>query len=390
MPSFLGHTFYSKFNFLCSVRQDPRDLSVRTQSILSELEHAISTRSGETGDILRKVTDLFLVNVGRYSSDQLDIYDGVFSKLVDRIEVVARAELARRFATISGAPRNTIHSLALDDDIIVAEPVLAQSSDLDDEILVRCAATKGQAHLLAIATRKTVSEKVSHQLVKNGGEQVLGTLAKNLGAKFSDKGLKLLVKKSVGVDWLAEAVGLRDDISEVHFRKLISKASKHVAQRLKAANPKHAAMIDAFLGTADNQDVKREITSGKERHAANHVSHPSSKSKEITEDVIKDLADAKEVDKVIDAIAHLSGLPVRQVEALIMDTWSGPVACLLKAVGFRLATLNAVYCMRRPNGEPPGDDLHEAKLEFLKISRYTADRVIRFYKVRQLDTRSMN
>ena len=363
---------------------------MHTKSILSELEHAISTRSGETGAILRQVTDLFLVNVGRYSPGQLDIYDDVFSKLVEKIEVSARAELAQRLAIVSGAPLNTIHSLALDDEITVAEPVLSQSSDLDDEILVRCATTKGQGHLLAIATRQTLSEKVSHQLVKNGEKQVLGTLAKNLGAKFSNQGFKLLVKKSAGVDWLSEAVGLRDDIPEDHFRKLISKASKSVAQRLKAANPKHASIIDALLGTTDNQGVQKEVTSHKDGRAAKRAAHPVGKSEEFTEDAIKDFADVKEVDRVIDAIAYLSGLPIREIETLIMSTWSGPVACLLKALGFRLTTLNAIYCMRLPHGEAPGADLHETKMEFLRISRYTAERIIRFYKVRQLDPRSAN
>ena len=119
---------------------------MHSNSMLSELEHAIKSRSGETGAILHQITDFFLVNVGKYSVDQLDVYDDVFSKLVEKIEVSARAELARRLAPIDGAPPNTIRSLALDDDIEVAEPVLAQSINLDDDTLVRCVATKRQGH----------------------------------------------------------------------------------------------------------------------------------------------------------------------------------------------------------------------------------------------------
>ena len=115
-----------------------------SRSILSELEDAISTRSGQTSAILRQVTDLFLVNVGRYSEDQLEAFTTTFSleALVETIEVTARAELSHGLAAISGAPMNTIRSLALDDDISVAEPVLAQSRDLDDAFLAQCAATK--------------------------------------------------------------------------------------------------------------------------------------------------------------------------------------------------------------------------------------------------------
>ena len=94
-------------------------------------------RSGQTSAILRQVTDLFLVNVGKYSKDQLGVYDDVFSRLVETIEITARAELSHRLAAISGAPLNTIRSLALDNDITVAEPILSQSRDLDDAFLAQ-------------------------------------------------------------------------------------------------------------------------------------------------------------------------------------------------------------------------------------------------------------
>ena len=85
-----------------------------------------------------------------------------------------------------------------------------------------------------------------------------------------------------------------------------------------------------------------------------------------------------------DAIAQLSGLSVREVKSLIINPWSGAVACILKAIGFHLTTLNAIYCMRLQDGEVSGEDLHETKFEFHRISRPTAERVIQFYKVRQL------
>lgn len=361
---------------------------MNSRSILSELEAAISTRSGQTSAILRQVTDLFLVNVGNYSKDQLGVYDDVLSRLVETIEVTARAELSHRLAAISGAPLNTIRSLALDNDINVAEPVLSQSHDLDDVFLAQCAATKSQEHLIAIAGRQTLSEIVTNQLVKRGETPVLGTLAKNSGAKLSDEGFKLLVKKSAGIDWLSEAVGLRQDIPEVHFRKLISKASKAVIQKLQAADPKHANLIEGFLGAADDQDVGRKSARRSKPKTANFAADKLAKQEELTEDAVRELADAKKIDDVIDSIAQLSGLTIREVESLIMNTWSGPIACLLKSIGFRLPTLNAIYCMRLSDGETPGEDLHEAKLEFHRISRSTAERIIRFYKVRQLDKRN--
>jgi uncharacterized protein (DUF2336 family) len=97
-------------------------------NLVSDLEKAITARSAEAGWMLQQITDLFLVNVGHYSAEQLDLYDDVLIELVTKVEVAARAELAERLAPINSAPNNTVRSLALDDAIEVAEPVLSQIS----------------------------------------------------------------------------------------------------------------------------------------------------------------------------------------------------------------------------------------------------------------------
>ena len=47
--------------------------SVFAQNLISDLENAVATRSVEAGTILRRVTDLFLLNTGHYSPDQLEL-----------------------------------------------------------------------------------------------------------------------------------------------------------------------------------------------------------------------------------------------------------------------------------------------------------------------------
>jgi uncharacterized protein (DUF2336 family) len=103
---------------------------VLTQNLISDLENAVATRSAEIGTMLRRVTDLFLINAGHYTADQLELYDGILQVLIAAVEVSARAQLAERLAPVDGAPTNTIRTLALDDAIEVAEPVLAQSNVL--------------------------------------------------------------------------------------------------------------------------------------------------------------------------------------------------------------------------------------------------------------------
>src|SRR3954451_25169386 len=100
------------------------------------LAHGTVARRVET---LRRVTDLFLNCAVDYSDEQIALFDDVFNCLLRRIEVSAKALLANRLAPIDSAPPMTIRTLAFDDLIEVAAPVLAQSQRLDDETLIETA-----------------------------------------------------------------------------------------------------------------------------------------------------------------------------------------------------------------------------------------------------------
>ncbi len=347
------------------------------QNLISDLENAVATRSVETGAMLRRVTDLFLINAGHYSADQLELYDGILKVLIAAVEVSARAELAQRLAPVDGAPAETIRTLALDDAIEVAEPVLAQSNVLDDETLTHCITINGQEHLLAIATRNKLSEIVSDQLVTKGNIKVLRTLASNPGAAISDLGFRILVKKSADDDWLSERVARRIDIPEHHLRELIAKASEIVRERLMADIPELGEAIKEILPSG--AQATGETGLSKDYRTAELVV----KSQPITEAVVNEFAKAKKLEEVIVAIAQLSGLSAAEIERLFMGSWSSPVAVIFKAIGFRLATVDAIYRSRLSNGQVVHDDLTQIKAEFIALRRPTAERIMRFYSARK-------
>ncbi len=345
-----------------------------TQNLISDLENAVATRSAETGTILRRVTDLFLINAGHYTADQLELYDGILQVLIAAVEVSARAELAERLAPVDGVPANTIRTLALDDAIEVAEPVLAQSNALGDDVLTHCITIKGQEHLLAIATRTKLSETVTDQLVTRGDIKVLRTVASNPGAAISDLGFGILVKKSAEDDWLSDRVARRIDIPEHHLRELISKASDVVRQKLTADIPELGEIIKEIL-----PDSAPAMGSDKDYRTAELVVS----SKPLSEAVVYEFAKEQKLEEIIVSISRLSGLPAIEIQRLFIGTWSSPVAVILKAVGFRLATVEAIYRSRLSSGEVIRDDLIQTKAEFIALSRPTAERIVRFYRARK-------
>ena len=152
------------------------------QSLIDELEAAITHRSiGSRADVLRRVTDLFVAGSNRFDDEQRILFDDVMRRLVDEIEDSARAAFGKRLATIANAPPKVSCTLALDDSIEVAGPLLMNSEQLDELTLISGAKTKSQQHLLAISQRKTLSENVTDVLVERGDQQVVVSTAGEFG-----------------------------------------------------------------------------------------------------------------------------------------------------------------------------------------------------------------
>ncbi len=345
-----------------------------TTNLISDLERALTTRSTEAGVMLHQLTELFLVNVGHYSADQVDVYDGLLNELVKKVEIAARLKLSQRLASIDGGPAKTICSLALDDAIEVAEPILSQSNVLDDDTLARCISTKGQEYLLAVATRNKISEAICSRLIARGDRRVLGILAGNPGATISDPSFGILVKKSENDDWLSECVAGRQDIPQHHLRELLLKASEIVRQRLMAAHPElHDTIREIFPGPTTSVTNKVGLSIDY-KSAERTVS-----SREITEEVVREFASDNKVGEVIVSIARLSRLSVDEIGLLFMGTWTSPVAVILKAIGFNLPTLEMIYRSRLSDGEQVRADLIRTKAEFIAIRRPTAERIVRYF-----------
>src|SRR4051812_25298561 len=216
--------------------------------VAAELEDAITNGSSQKRvEALRRITDLFINGAEQFSDEQVALFDEVIARLAAEIEARARVELADRLAHIANAPTNVIISLANDDTIEAASPVLTYSPRLDDQALVGIAKTKSQHHLLAISQRETISEPVTDVLVTRGDMHVLRSVAQNIGARFSDNGFGILVARAQKDDVLTTHIGLRQDIPRHHMTRLIEKASEAARRKLGAVSPVAAAEVRRVL-----------------------------------------------------------------------------------------------------------------------------------------------
>ena len=96
-------------------------------SLIPELEDVIQEGTPERrAQMLARLTSLFLARASRFNDEHVDLFDEVLGRLIAVIEAKARVELSCRLASVSNAPRQVVRTLAHDDDIAIAGPVLAR------------------------------------------------------------------------------------------------------------------------------------------------------------------------------------------------------------------------------------------------------------------------
>jgi uncharacterized protein (DUF2336 family) len=358
--------------------------AVTTENLLDELQatlaHGTVARRVET---LRRVTDLFIDGAVDLSEEQIGLFDDVFQCLMHQIETSAKVLLANRLAAVDTAPPLTIRTLAFDDLIEVAAPVLSQSERLDDDTLIETARSKSQAHLMAISTRRVLSGAVTDVLVLRGNDEVIQSTINNPGAEFSERGFTRLIDRAEGDDDLATCIGLRPTMPRHLYLKLIAKASETVRARLEAANPRQAGDVP----TAVREATRRARTAPSAITRDTAIAHALVKSLyedgRLDEYQVAAFAEAGKFDEANAALAALANVSVSTAENMMVETRAEGVMILAKVSGMSWSTVKAIINMRDDLSGMERADLLGCKATYERLRPSTAQQVLRFHRMQQ-------
>ena len=353
-------------------------------SLIDEIQDATLSRSTKRQlRALTRITDLFVAGSGRYSNQQIELFDGVFKTLVSVIELKTRAKLARQVATNPNAPATLVRAFAFDDAITVAAPVLTQSTALSESDLVVSARTQSQGHLYAIAQRRTISEAITEILIERGEPIVVHTVAKNEGARFSDDSFRELVERSVDDTQLALHVGTRCDIPRHHFLKLLEIASAAVCSKMVAANPQFADAVQGAV-TEVVDDINLEVRNKSRDHAKEKRKVRRRKYwKELGEADVHAAARTQNFEKAVMALSVLAGCPIEMAERAVLNENPGVVQVVAKAAGCSWATVKSLLLMTAADRRMSRVDLDRVRENYERLETRTAKRVLEFYDARR-------
>jgi uncharacterized protein (DUF2336 family) len=352
-------------------------------SLIPELEEVIQRGTRQRRiEALQRVTALFLDGASRYKDEHVDLFDEVFGLLIEEIETKARAELSNRLAPVSNAPVKVLRTLAHDDDISVAGPVLKLAPRLAEADLIDVANTKSQAHLQAISARDALGEAVTDVLVRRGDRDVAHCVAGNFGARLSASSFVCLVKRAEADGILAEKVGLRPDIPAPMFRELLTKATAVVHARLLASAPpdvkaeiwqvleKVSEEVGARVGPRDYRAAQRLVLS-------------LDRAGRLNEAALAAFCGDNKYEETVVGLAMLAKVPINIVDRLMGGDRPDPVLILCKAVDLSWPTVRAIIMVRPGAAGSSSQGLDAAFANYGRLSASTAQRVVRFWQVRQ-------
>lgn len=354
------------------------------ENLIDQLESILASKDlSRRAGILRKVTDLFVLGSGKFSEDQIELFDSVIARLLENIERAARAQFGSRLAGLPDAPPNVIRILASDAAIEVAGPVLRHCELLDQDALVENARTQSQDHLLAISGRKILVEAVTDILVDRGNRSVLSSTARNGGARFSDFGISRLVEKARDDGDLALYVWSRPDIPRQNLVKLFVDASEAVKSQLVEADPQRVELIKSMVARAtDALQTKARAGSSDFAQALSHVSalHAAGRLDEA-----QLLAFSREgsFDRVVAALSLMCDLPVGLVERVFVQNQTEQILVLARAVNLSWETTTTLLLLHAGANGSSRLQIDQCFINFSRLQPKTAQTALQFYRMRE-------
>lgn len=302
---------------------------------------------------LRALTDLFLTAAPQLDEKGVEVFDNVFDAALEEPGLDVLADVSTRMAPVPNAPTRLIRRLANDAEIAVAGPVLSQSPRLTEADLCDIARVRGNAHLLAISTRPNLTSPVTDILIDRGDNDVARTVAGNETAALSEQGITRLLQRAEGEEAIGASVYARPDLPSDAIKNALNRAAVFTAE------------------------------TGDRIAAAQRLVITLKQSNALTETQIVTFATEKQYEEVISAVSLLSNLRFHYLENMMHGQRLGGLTLVCKSLGFSMTTMTALWKLAAVRNGATTEEVQNARREFLAISKEVAQRVVRFWQVRQ-------
>lgn len=326
---------------------------------------------------LRRLSALLLSCAERLNPSKICVFDDVLVRMLDCVGAGALAELSVALANLASPPERTVRQLARHHSPDVAGPLLSRSPILPDADIIEIAKNRSQSHLVAVSSRQNLNEALTDVILELAGKDASRALAKNSSARFSSRGLAVLLAAAKRDETIAESLGLRPDVPVTALQALLSSTSDTVRARLvKAAPAELKTRIQAELENIDAL-AKPEPSDPQDYSEAHAAVAALSRTGKLNNSTVNRFAIRREYANVIAALSLLSGAAVETIAPLMNEAGGEGLIIACRASRLDWQTALAILNNRRV---PPHSkqQLEQAKEMFEMLFVSTAQYTIRF------------
>jgi Uncharacterised protein conserved in bacteria (DUF2336) len=345
----------------------------RSAALITELEDALARCPRHRRALVIQEVIKLLLAQSRDNTRQLSSFDEVLACLIRQSEVADIANLSNTVATSRLMLPKAVRQLAFHENASVADPILKHAECIADDDLNELAETRGQQQLSAISSRTKLSESTTTKLVIRGNAAVHVTLARNLGARLTDRSFAVLLKLAERNEELAQALGSRPDLPATLVRKFLALVTgKPRIGFLNAAPPKMRILTEP--------EQVPDIPMQRDYAAAEKEMLALSRSGHLTDSAVNRFAMVQDYERLTAALALLAEASVTVIERLLCRDRLDEMVMACKAARLRWATtVSIIRCILR-GATTSEQQLKELKRLFESLSLSEAQWTVRFGK----------
>lgn len=332
--------------------------------------------------VMQKISDLFVDGVENHSDRELVLFGDVFCQLLDKVPLEDRIALSERVAPLPQTAPELANRLARDTNASVAAPVLTHSLVLTEDDLRDIARTEGQGHLLAISKRASLPETITDVLIDRGDQNVLEGVSGNAGARFSDTGLQQLTFKAMEFPRIVDHLTLRDDITFARLNRIVASFDEAASERLREFVDRHReAAAELLRETQEKMEAARQLRE-REAQEVHFMAAMIRDGKRHLDTSLEELISTKRMVDIATLLAELGGLNETHVSNVLYKINDFGIALVCRSVSVGERTYHALSMLRCERLHLPVPEAERMTREYMMIDRASAERALRFHKVR--------
>jgi hypothetical protein len=182
-------------------------------------------------------------------------------------------------------------------------------------------------------------------------------------------------------------MGARLDLPWHLLRQLVVMATSTVRSRILSAAPEENRQEIQRVISSASDEVTKDLGTPRNYVKAQRLAVHLKSAGQLNEAAILDFARTIRIEEMVAGLALMCAASVELVDDVVFSERRDALLVPCKAVGLDWQTVQAIYKARGTRRPISDGDLGQARVDYAKLTQTTAQRVLRYWQVRETTSR---